>query len=56
MASEATERFMSVIKFSSSFWHMPTRLGYLLAILFITLKAAYLLTGLAEFVASCTST
>ena len=46
MANEATDLFMSVIKFSKSLWHIATRLGCLPAILLMTLKAAYLLTGL----------
>jgi hypothetical protein len=43
---------MSVMRFSISDWNIPTRLGYLVAILFITLKAAYLFTDFEEFVAS----
>jgi hypothetical protein len=50
MAREAIERFISVIRFSSSLWHILTRLGYLVAILLMTRKAAYLLTGFDEFV------
>jgi hypothetical protein len=52
IAREAIERFISVIRFSSSLWHILTRLGYLVAILLMTRKAAYLLTGFDEFVAS----
>jgi hypothetical protein len=56
IAKEATDLFISVIRFSSSFWHIPTRFGYFVAILFITLKAAYLLTGFDEFVANYINT
>lgn len=52
IAKEATDLFMSVMRFSSSDWHIPTKFGCLVAILFITLSAAYLLTGLDELVAS----
>jgi hypothetical protein len=52
IASEATVRFESVMRFSSSLWQKETSCGCLVAILFITRRAAYLFTGLVELVAS----
>ena len=52
MARDATERFISVIKVSNSDWHTATKFGCFEAIRFMTLRAAYLLTGFAELVAS----
>lgn len=46
MANDATDLLLSVIKLSNSAWQIPTSFGYYEDILFITLKAAYLFTGL----------
>jgi hypothetical protein len=45
-----------VIKLSSSAWQIPTSFGYYEDILFITLKAAYLLTGFELYDARAVST
>ncbi len=56
MAREATDLFISVMRFSSSPWHIETRLGLMDAIRFMTLRAANLLMGLLVLVTRQVST